>query len=112
MLSSAEREKLLSEVLDKDKVTLVCGIHKRGYGDKRPPVFRCKQCMMVEFLGLLVNTPEEKRLELVDAIEHMVGELVQADKEGRIDRHKLFSHPKITIQREDGRVFNYNENSN
>jgi hypothetical protein len=112
MLSQLEREKLLSDVLDKDKVVLTCGIHKRSYGDKRPPVFKCKQCQMVQLLGLFVNTPKEKHLELLEALEHMTAEIIQADKEGRIDRLKLYNHPKITIQREDGRVYEYNKDRN
>ena len=110
MLSQVEREKLLSDVMDKDTVTLVCGIHHRAYGDKRPPVFKCKQCQMVQLLGLFANTPKEKHLELLEAIEHMTAELVQADREGRIDRKMLFNHPKVSITREaTGKTYEYNK---
>ena len=113
MLSQAEREKLLGDVMDKDKVTLVCGIHKRAYGDKRPPVFKCKQCQMVELLGLFANTPKERHLELLEAIEHMTAELIQAEREGRIDVAKLLKHPKISITREaTGKTYEYNNDRN
>jgi hypothetical protein len=95
--------------MDKEKVVLTCGIHKRSYGDKRPPVFKCKQCQMVQLMGLFANTPVEKHLELLDAIEHMTAELIQAEKEGRIDKKMLFNHPKISITRESGVTTNYNQ---
>lgn len=112
MLSQAEREQLLSDVMDKDKVVLTCGIHKRSYGDTRPPVFKCKQCQMVQLLGLFANTPKEKHLELLDAIEHMTAELIQAEREGRIDKYKLYNHPKVSITRESGVTTEYNKEQN
>jgi hypothetical protein len=111
MLSESEKAQVLAECLDKDKVTVVCGKHKFAYGSKRAPKFNCPQCQFVCFLGLIVNTPPSKRQETMDALESIIHHLIESEERGEIDRTKLYAHPKLTIEREDGRVFNYNFNA-
>ena len=108
MLSKKEQAEVIAECFDKDKVVLTCGIHKWSYGSKRPPTFNCPQCQMASFLGLMANTPPEKRMETMEMLEETVRHLVEADNRGEIDRIKLYKHPLITITREDGSVHEYN----
>ena len=100
LLSKSDRDKIVSEALDPDKVVLECGIHHWVYGSKRQPTPGCKQCWMASFLGLIANTPPNKRQEVMDMLEYSVHQLVQADKEGRIDRIKLFKRPEVTIEKD------------
>src|SRR5256885_311908 len=97
MLSDKERKEVLAELFDKDKVTLVCGIHNYVYGTKKPPVFKCPRCMMVTFLGLLANTPPSKRLETLEMLEYSTHKLVEANKRGELDAMKLLKHPKVFV---------------
>ena len=97
MLSQKEKAEVLAEALDKDKVTLVCGIHNYVYGSKKPPVFKCARCMMVTFMGLLANTPASKRQETLEMLEYSTHKLVEADKRGELDAVKLRKHPKVYV---------------
>jgi hypothetical protein len=103
MLSQAQREQVLKECLDGQKVTLTCGTHRWIYGQKDkqgspvPPNFKCKQCMLVTFMGLIVNTPQEKRLETIEMLEESINHLIEAEKAGHIDKMKLMRHPKVSV---------------
>ena len=110
MLSNLQKEQILSEVTKMDsKFVLACSIHKRGYGSKKPPVFNCKECQMVQLVGLICNTPPDKRMETLEMLEYSTHKLIEADNRGEIDRAKLYKHPKITIEQEDGTVREYNQ---
>jgi hypothetical protein len=93
-------EKILGGVLDKDKFALVCDTHHWAYGSKRPPNFKCKKCMMVSYVGLLCNTPPEKREETLEMLEYSTRRLVEADKKGELDLNELMKHPKVTIEKD------------
>lgn len=105
MLDKSQAQKVMDEVLagDGERVHLVCGIHKHVYGSKKPdgtpkaPHFGCKQCMFVEYMGLLVNTPADKRQETVEMLEYSAHKMIEAAKDGRIDKLKLFKHPKVYV---------------
>jgi len=98
-LSRKEMDKLASELLG-EKFVLVCSIHKRGYGSKKPPVFKCKECAMVEFVGLMCNIPDDRRMEVLEMLEYSTNRLVEAEKRGEIDAIKLFKHPEVTVGKE------------
>ena len=106
LYSKRDAEKLASEALDPQKVHLTCGIHQWSYGSKNkhgqtiPPVFKCKQCMMVSFMGLIANTPPDKRQETVEMLEYSVHKLIEAEKRGEIDKMTLFKRPEVSIQRD------------
>lgn len=103
MLTQKQKENVISGALDKDKVTLVCEQHQHVYGSKnadgspKKPVFGCKQCMFVEYLGLIVNTPEDKRQETLEMLEYSAHKMIEAEKRGEIDKMKLFKHPKVYV---------------
>jgi hypothetical protein len=90
-------QKLIDEALDPEKVTLSCGIHNYFYSRTAKPNFKCKQCMMVSFMGLIANTPPEKREETVEMLEYTIHQLIEADKRGEIDRVKLNQRPEVYI---------------
>lgn len=98
-VSDHEKRKLLDEALDPNKVVLQCGIHHWTYGTKRPPTPGCKQCWFASFMGLLANTPPNRRLEVLDMLEYSIHHLIEADEEGRIDRIKLFNRPEVKIEK-------------
>lgn len=98
-LSRKEMDKLASEMFG-EKFVLVCSIHKRGYGSKRPPVFKCKECQMVQLVGMMCNIPAERRMEVLEMLEYSTHRLVEADKRGELNTQKLLKHPEVTITRE------------
>ncbi len=112
MLSNRQREQLIAEITKKDgKFVLACSIHKRGYGSKRPPVFDCKECQMVQLVGLICNTPPDKRVETLEMLEYSTHKLIEAERNGQLDRKKLYEHPKVTVTSEDGAVASYDFNN-
>lgn len=100
-LTDVDKAKLIAETADSEKIVLVCGQHRFAYNprSKRAPVFGCKQCWMVQFTGLLANTPPNKRDEVLEMLEYSVHKLIEADKNGTIDRIKLLSRPEVSIQK-------------
>jgi hypothetical protein len=97
-------ESLMKEALDPEKVILTCGIHGYSYGAKHSrPSFRCKQCQMVSFMGLLANTAPEKRQETVEMLEYTVHKLIEADKRGDLNRAEIMRRPLVTVER-DGQI--------
>lgn len=88
-------QKLLDEAMDPEKVVLSCGIHNYVYGIHTVPNFKCKQCMMVQFMGLMANTAPEKRQETLEMLEESIHHLYEAAERGEIDELKLRKHPKI-----------------
>ncbi len=106
LYSKRDAEKLAAEALDPQKVHLTCGIHQWSYGQKNkqgapvPPNFKCKQCQMVSFMGLLANTPPDRRQETVEMLEYTVHKLIEAEKRGEIDKMTLFKRPEVNIERD------------
>jgi hypothetical protein len=90
-------KKLIDEALDPERVVLTCGIHNISYSRTMKPNFKCKQCLMVMFMGLLANTAPERRLETVEMLEASIHHLIEADKRGEIDHKKLLARPEIYI---------------
>ena len=71
ILSKKDQEALISEALDPTKVTLTCGTHTYAYGGKTPPNFKCKRCLFTMFMGLIANTPPDKRKEQMEMLSSL-----------------------------------------
>lgn len=99
-LTAEDKQKMLAEVFNKDKFVLVCPQHKWAYGSKRPPNFKCKQCQMISFVGLMCNTPPNRREEVLEMLEYSVNHLVEADKKGLIDHRRLLKRPEVTVEKD------------
>lgn len=101
LIDQRTREKIISEITKSDgQFTLVCETHNWSYGSKRPPHFDCKKCQMVSFVGLLCNTPPDKREEVVGMLEYSVHKLIEAENHGELNRMKLYKHPQVTIEKD------------
>lgn len=94
LFTHADKEKLVSEIFEDNKFVLTCKKHPWfSYGSKKPPVMNCKECQMICFVGLMCNIPADRRLEVVEMLEHSVHKLIEADKKGQINRAEL--HQKM-----------------
>jgi hypothetical protein len=105
LFTRRDAEKLAQEALDPEKVILTCGIHQWSYGQRNklgepvPPHFNCRQCEMVSFMGLLSNTPPDRRQETVEMLEYSIHKLIEAEKRGEINKETLFKRPEVSIER-------------
>ncbi len=95
LMSKKDQEQLLSEALDPTKVTLTCGEHFYDYGGKTPPNFKCKRCLFTMFMGLIANTPPDKRKEQMEMLEFTINELIEAKKSGKMQ--DFFKHPEVYV---------------
>jgi hypothetical protein len=98
ILSEKDKAQLISEVMDPNKITLTCGVHHWAYGSKTKPNFKCKRCMFTLFMGLIANTPPEKRKEQMEMLEFSVHELIDAYKSGKMQ--DFFKHPEVYVNDE------------
>jgi len=55
---------------------------------------------MVSFMGLLANTPPDRRQETVEMLEYSIHKLIEAEKRGELDKTTLFKRPEVSIQRD------------
>lgn len=95
IISERDKAALISEALDPQKVTLTCGVHHFAYGSKTKPNFKCKRCLFTLFMGLIANTPPDKRKEQMDMLEYSVHELIEAHKSGKMQ--DFFKHPEVYV---------------
>jgi hypothetical protein len=95
IVSEKDAKQLLEEALDPKKVTLTCGIHHWAYGSKRKPNFRCKRCLFTMFMGLIANTPPEKRKEQVEMLEWTIHQLIEAKDKKELQQ--FFKHPEVYV---------------
>jgi hypothetical protein len=96
-ISEKDKAALLAEVLDPNKVTLTCGTHHYAYstGGKLKPNFKCKKCLFVMYMGLLANTPPDKRQDQMEMLEETVHGLVEAKQSGKLA--EFFKHPEVYV---------------
>lgn len=100
LFTGSELEKFAASVIGQgEKVTLVCGEHKHAYRDGKPPVFSCKQCWMVEFVGLLCNLPRDRWDETIEMLEYSVHHMVESAQRGELQQMEFLKRPQVTIEK-------------
>jgi hypothetical protein len=97
----AVNSQLLAEVLDPNKVTLVCEIHNYVAGSGARRNLGCKKCIMVDYIYMIAKTPPEKRAETLDRFEALVKAMCELEDEGQLDV-QIYDRPQIEIEWEDG----------
>lgn len=95
ILSEKDKQALISEAMDPSKITLTCGTHHYAYSGKLKPNFKCKKCMFTMFMGLIANTPPDKRKEQMEMLEFSVHELIELYKSGK--QQDFFKHPEVYV---------------
>lgn len=94
-ISEKDKAALIAEAMDPQKVTLTCGKHHFVYGGKLKPNFKCKRCMFTLFLGLIANTPPDRRQDQVEMLEETIHKLIESSKEGQyLD---FFNRPEVYV---------------
>lgn len=98
-ISAKDKADLISEMMDPRKVVLTCGQHKYTYKGQRKPNFKCPKCNFVSFMGLICNTPPEKRQEQLEMLEFTVNTMIEEVKAGRLTKDTLLKRPEVSIER-------------
>ncbi len=55
---------------------------------------------MVSFMGLIANTPPDRRQDTAEMLEYTIHKLIEAEKRGEIDKMTLFKRPEVNIERD------------
>lgn len=100
-------EKLIAERnADPYKIHLTCKTHGYIYGVRGSyPNFRCKECSMVSFWGLMGNTQPEKRLEVMEMLEYTTNKLIEAHQKGHLNVKAIMEAPIVQIHRDGEKIF-------
>ena len=93
-----ERETLFKELLDGNRVTLICGPHQY-IGDGPPSQLKCKDCWYIYFYLMYAKTPPHKRAESLDQWEKAIRDNCQQEDEGTFD-FQPYDHPRVIIEEE------------
>jgi len=93
-----EKEVLLDEVTDRNKVLLICETHQY-IADGPPVVADCKDCWMAYYTKLYAQTPPNKREESLDLWEEALRNACQLEDEGKFD-FKPLDRPIIKIEKD------------
>lgn len=94
---------ILNEILDPQKVRLICDEH--GYvagSDLAKPFYNhhCKKCIMVDLIFAFANMPAGNRLERLDQLEAALRVSCELEEKGLLDI-QFFERPLIEIIKED-----------
>lgn len=93
---------LLNEVLDPNKVTLVCEVHNYVAGSGVRRNMGCKKCIMVDYIYMFAKTPPEKRAEALDKFEGLVRAMCELEEKGEL-KVNIYDKPEIQIEWENGK---------
>jgi hypothetical protein len=92
-LSEREREELLRNALDPNKVLLVCGRHNYTITYiRRPPVDGCPDCWFVYLAHIVAQFPPSQQKEVIERLDELIHRLIE-------NPHavQLYRRPKIEI---------------
>lgn len=91
--------KLLTEVLDKNKVMLTCSIHNYVAGRDIRRHTGCKQCIMADYIKMFAEMPPEVRQERLDQFEGLVHAMCELEDAGKLDMH-VNRQPIIEVEKD------------
>lgn len=97
-----DREKLLEEVLDPNKVSIYCGTHNY-FGPTKPgqpevkPGQNCPKCWTVLYLHDIATTPPAQRAQRLDELEEVIHKATELAARGMWDYEPL-RHSKIEME--------------
>jgi hypothetical protein len=84
-----EVDKLLAEIFDPNKVTLICGKHQYAAGGKVPPTPECRECAQAFFTWVAAKIPPHKRAAELEKLLEFAHTLVEHEDElSEIELHR------------------------
>lgn len=90
---------LVANLMDGDRVVLICDIHHYTPGGENLPGEGCQKCIMCYYVWMFANTPKEKQREDFERFEGLIHAMCELDDEGKFDI-SLRRHPILTIEKD------------
>lgn len=97
-LTEQQEERILNEVLDPNKIMLVCSTHMYTPGGKSSPAPGCPNCVKAMFIYQLAHTSPEMRQLKLDALESIVNHMVEDEAKG-VKLPKFYAHPQVHVEK-------------
>lgn len=97
--SPREQAALLDEVLDKDKVQLLCGEHSYVASQTPPQPSGCKNCWEAYYWYMIASTPPHLRQQRLGELERAVRNANQMYERGEFDFQPL-DHAIISTEKD------------
>jgi hypothetical protein len=85
LYSDAEVTQILNDVLDPDKILLVCSKHQYVAGDKPPAPIGCRDCWQAYWTHKIATTPPHLRRERLEQAYRAVYDAVKMHERGKFD---------------------------
>jgi hypothetical protein len=95
-LSDAEKQQILRNVFDPEKILLVCEKHKYGGSqnlNSRPPADGCPACWQVFLTHIVAQFPPSRHAEIIGRLEALIHYLIENPA-----AVKLYRQPKIDVE--------------
>jgi len=89
----------LNEILDPNKVQVICEIHNYLPGRDIRRHVGCANCIKADFIKMFAETPPELRAERLDQFEALIQTLCELEDKGKLDI-TLQRHPTIQIEKD------------
>lgn len=89
----------VAQVLDPNKITLICGKHKYTAGDTAHRGVMCADCNRVDFITMFARMDPKIRAEKLDEFEGIVHAMCELEDEGKLDIN-IYQRPIITFEKE------------
>lgn len=90
-----QREQMIAEAFDPNKVTLICKRHM--YAGQGMPTADCKDCSQVWWMNWAAKLPAHKRSEIIEEVHRLVKMAIELEQKGKFDVD-LFRHPEVEIE--------------
>ena len=97
--TTQEVEKVLGEVLDKNKIQLICELHHYLGSSTPPQPIGCKHCWEAYYWHMIASTPPHLRAERLDQLSKSVQDACRMADRGEFD-FEPFARPEITVQKD------------
>lgn len=90
---------LLNDVLDPDKIQLVCQQHNYVAGGTARRHTGCVKCITVDYIYMFAKTPPELRQERLDQFEALIHTMCELEEQGKLNID-ISRHPAIHIEKD------------
>jgi hypothetical protein len=95
-----QMESILADVMDTNRVQLVCGTHNYIAQEKPPTSTGCKQCWQAWWTHKIATTPAHLREERLEAATVMLRHANEAYERGEFDL-SLFDHAEVSAIKQE-----------
>jgi hypothetical protein len=100
-MPTSEQNKILSEVMDPQRVQVYCATHNyfgpSKNGNEVKPGYNCPKCWFVLYFLDIASAPPDQRAAKLDELEEVLNKTVELVEKGKWD-FEPYRHSKIQME--------------